>query len=80
LGLLIEAIASEPYAAWIKREAVDAGDLEETTSDMPIPKGAPSARGHSTKLLLGERMIFPGDYSENAIAPADGFVARASDL
>jgi CubicO group peptidase (beta-lactamase class C family) len=80
LGLLIEAIAREPYAAWIKREIVDAAGLAETTPDMPIPKGVPFARGHSTKLLLGERMIFPGDYQENAIAPAGGFVATASDL
>jgi hypothetical protein len=54
--------------------------LTETTPDMPIPKGAPFARGHSTKLLLGERVIFPGDYTENAIAPAGGFVGTASDL
>jgi CubicO group peptidase (beta-lactamase class C family) len=80
LGLLIEAITRAPYAAWIKREVVDAAGLAETTPDMPIPKGTPFARGHSTKLLLGERMSFPGDYSENAIAPAGGFVATASDL
>jgi CubicO group peptidase (beta-lactamase class C family) len=75
-----EAIASEPFAVWIKREIVEAVGLKETTPDMPIPEGAPFARGHSAKLLLGERMIFPGDYSENAIAPAGGFVATASDL
>ena len=80
LGLLIEAIAEEPFKDWIKREIVDAVGLKETTPDMPIPQGAPFARGHSAKLLLGERMIFPGDYSENAIAPAGGFVATASDL
>jgi CubicO group peptidase (beta-lactamase class C family) len=80
LGLLIEGIAGVPYAAWIKREIVDAVGLKETTPDMPIPNGAPLARGHSTKLLLGERMIFPRDYSENAIAPAGGFVATAGDL
>ena len=38
---------------------------------MPLPKGAAFARGHSSKLLLGERMIFPGDFSQ----PAAGFVA-----
>jgi integrase len=80
LGLLIEIVASEPFATWIRREVVDAAGLTETSPDMPIPKGTPFARGHSTKLLLGERMIFPGDYSENAIAPAGGFVATASDL
>jgi hypothetical protein len=80
LGLLIGAIAGEPFAVWVKREIVDAVGLMETTPDMPIPKGAPFSRGHSAKLLLGERVIIPGDYTENAIAPAGGFVATASDL
>ena len=80
LGLMIESIVNEPFKDWIKREIVDAAGLKETTPDMPIPKGAAFARGHSAKLLLGERVIFPGDYSENAIAPAGGFVATASDL
>ena len=80
LGLMIEAIVGEPYAAWIKRKIVDAAGLKETTPDIPLPKGARFARGHSSKLLLGERMIFPGDYTENAITPAGGFVATASDL
>jgi CubicO group peptidase (beta-lactamase class C family) len=62
LGLMIEAMVGEPYAAWIKREIVDAAGLKETTPDMPLPKGARFARGHSSKLLLGERMILPGDY------------------
>ena len=80
LGLVIEAVAGEPYAVWIKREIVDVVGLKETTPDMPIAKDAPFARGHSTKLLLGERVLFPGDYSESAIAPAGGFVSTASDL
>ena len=80
LGLMIEAIVNEPYAAWIKREIVDAAGLKETTPDMPLPTGARFARAHSSKLLLGERVIFPGDFSQNAIAPAGGFVATASDL
>ena len=80
LGLLIESIAKEPFKDWIKREIVDGAGLKETTPDMPIPKGARFARGHSAKLLLGEKMIFPGDYTENAITPAGGFVATASDL
>jgi CubicO group peptidase (beta-lactamase class C family) len=80
LGLLIESITKEPFNDWIKREIVDAAGLKETTPDIPIPKGAPFARGHSAKLLLGERVLFPGDYSGNAIAPAGGFIATASDL
>jgi CubicO group peptidase (beta-lactamase class C family) len=80
LGLLIEAVTGEPFTVWIQREIVEPAGLQETTPDMPAPKGAPFARGHSTKLLLGERMIIPGDYAENAIAPAGGFVGTAGDL
>jgi CubicO group peptidase (beta-lactamase class C family) len=72
VGLVIEAIAGEPYRDWIKREVVEAAGLSETEPDMPIAKGAPFARGHSTKLLLGESVIVPGDYQTNAIAPAAG--------
>jgi len=47
---------------------------------MPIPAGVPFARGHTGELLLGKRLVIPGDYSENAVAPAGGFVSTASDL
>jgi CubicO group peptidase (beta-lactamase class C family) len=57
LGLLIESIAKEPFKDWIKREIVDAAGLKETIPDTPIPKGVPFARGHSAKLLLGERVV-----------------------
>jgi len=80
LGVAIEAITGEQYRTWIKREIVDAADLEETEPDMPIPAGVPFARGHTGELLLGKRLVIPGDYSENAVAPAGGFVSTASDL
>ncbi|WP_158814825.1 serine hydrolase [Methylocapsa sp. S129] len=80
LGLVIEAIAKEPYRAWIKREIVDAAGLRETEPDMPIAKGAPFARGHTPKLPLGRRLVIPGDNPTDAIAPAAGFVSTAGDL
>ena len=80
LGLAIEAITGEPYRTWIKREIVDAAGLGETEPDMPIPAGVPFARGHTGELLLGRRLVIPGDYTENAVAPAGGFVSSASDL
>jgi CubicO group peptidase (beta-lactamase class C family) len=80
IGLLIEAITGEPYRVWIKREIVEAAALTETEPDMPLPKGALFARGHSSKLVLGKRAIIPGDYSTNAIVPAAGFVSTASDV
>jgi len=80
LGLAIEAITGEPYRTWIKREIVDAAGLGETEPDMPIAAGVPFARGHTGELLLGRRLVIPGDYSENAVTPAGGVVSTASDL
>jgi D-alanyl-D-alanine carboxypeptidase len=79
-GLVIEAITGEPYAAWVRREVIDAAGLHETTPDVPLPAGAPFARGHSGKALLGRRLTFPGDQSTHALAPATGFVSTAADL
>src|SRR5260370_872147 len=47
---------------------------------MPIPRGMPFARGHTTKALLGTRLVVPGDARQNAITPAGGFVSTASDV
>jgi CubicO group peptidase (beta-lactamase class C family) len=79
-GMVIEAITGEDYKDWIKREIVDAAGLAETMPDMPLPKDAALARGHSGKLPLGKRVIFPGDAPTNALAAATGFVSTAGDL
>jgi CubicO group peptidase (beta-lactamase class C family) len=79
LGLLIEAITGEPYPLWIKREIIDAAGLEETTPNMPSPKGAPFARGHTRRQPLGQRLVIPGDNPTHAITSAAGFVATAAD-
>jgi CubicO group peptidase (beta-lactamase class C family) len=80
LGLVIEAVANEPYAAWIRREIVAPFGLTETEPDMLLPPGAPFARGHTGKSLLGRRQLVPGDHSVNALAPAAGFVSTAADV
>ena len=80
LGLVIEAVTGEAYAAWIKREIVEAAGLEETEPDMPLADGVPFARGHTGRLVLGRRVTIPGDFTTNAIAPAGGFVSTAADL
>jgi len=80
LGLIIEAIAGEPYRAWIKREIVDAVGLKETTPDMPLPRGVPFARGHTGRVLLGRRLTIRGDFETHAVCPAGGFVSTAADL
>ena len=80
LGLVIEAITREPYAGWIKREIVVAAGLRETEPNMPLPKGAAFARGHTLRLPVGRRLVVPGDNPANAITPAAGFVATAADV
>jgi len=79
LGLIMEAITGEPYRRWIKREIVDAAGLKETTPDMPLPRGTPFARGHSGRILLGRRVVIPGDNPTHAVGSAGGFVSTASD-
>jgi CubicO group peptidase (beta-lactamase class C family) len=80
LGLMIEAIAREPYRVWIEREIIDAVGLRETRPDMPIAKGVPLARGHTLRMLTGQRLVVPGDNLANAIMPAAGFVSTAADV
>jgi CubicO group peptidase (beta-lactamase class C family) len=80
LGQVIEAITGEPYRIWIEREIVEAAGLRETTADMPLAKGVPFARGHSTRLPLERRLVIPGDNKTHAMAPAAGFVSTAADV
>ncbi|MDQ7972351.1 MAG: serine hydrolase domain-containing protein [Rhodocyclaceae bacterium] len=79
LGLVIEAVTGEPYADWMQREIVDAAGLRHTQPDAG-PGTARLASGHSGRLLLGRRVVIPGDQRTNAIAPAGGFVSTAADV
>lgn len=80
LGLVTEAITGAPYRDWITQTVLEPAGLTETTPDMPLPVGIPFARGHSSKALLGHRLVIPGDQTLNATAPAGGFVSTARDL
>jgi CubicO group peptidase (beta-lactamase class C family) len=80
LGLVIAGITEQTYVSWIEREIVAAAGLEETFADAPLPKGTALARGHSGELPLGRRVVIPGDYRTNAIAPAGGFVSSAREV
>src|SRR5207237_3523215 len=53
--------------------------LHETEPDMPAA-AVPTARGHSSKLPLGRRVVIPGDNPTIALAAATGFVSTARDL
>jgi CubicO group peptidase (beta-lactamase class C family) len=80
LGQVVEAITKEPYRDWIKREVVAAAGLRETEPDMPLPKSAPFARGHTLRLPAGRRLVVPGDNPTNAMAAATGFTSTAADV
>ena len=79
LGLIIEAIAGEPYTTWIMREIVAVAGLSETAADIGLATGS-LASGHSTRLPLGRRLVIPGDAPTNGVASATGFVSTAADL
>jgi CubicO group peptidase (beta-lactamase class C family) len=80
VGMIIQAVTGEAYNGWVQREIVLPAGLTETTTDAPQPRGARLARGHSGKILLGRRVIFPGDESTHALSPATGFVSTGADL
>jgi D-alanyl-D-alanine carboxypeptidase len=79
LGLVIEAVTSEPYADWIAREIVAPAGLKETRPDITLWNG-PMAKGHSGTLPLGRRVVIPADNPGNAMVSAAGFVATAADI
>jgi len=79
LGLIIEAVTSEPYTAWIMREIVARAGLTETAADIGLATGT-LASGHSTRLPLGRRLAIPGNNPTNDVASATGFVSTATDL
>jgi CubicO group peptidase (beta-lactamase class C family) len=80
IGLVIEAITGESYGDYLKREIIDAAGLTETTPDMPLAYGTPFARGHTGRILLGHRLVIPGDFVQNAVAPAGSVVSTAADV
>lgn len=80
LGLVVEAVAGEPYAAWVEREIVAASGLKHTSADMPADARVAFAAGHSSKQPLGHRVVIPGTNPTNALAAATGFVSTAGDL
>lgn len=79
IGLVIEAVTGSPYRDWIRRAIIEPAGLDETEPDMPAA-AVPTARGHSSKLPLGRRVVIPGDNPTNALAAATGFVSTARDL
>lgn len=80
VGQVIEAVTGEAYHKWIQREVVEAVGLEETRPDMPASKLGALAKGHSSRLPLGRRVILPSDTSTNGLASATGFISTAHDL
>ena len=47
--------------------------IKETTPDTPIKRGTPFARGHTGRILTGQRHVIPGDNPTNGLTAAAGF-------
>jgi D-alanyl-D-alanine carboxypeptidase len=80
LGLVIEQVAGEPYRDWIMREVVGAAGLTETFADIGLMTEGLFAKGHSTRLPLGRRLVLPGYMATADMAAATGFTSTAADL
>lgn len=80
LGLVIAAVTGEAYNDWIAREVVAPAGLAHTQPDAPAGRGVKTSRGHSSRVLLGERMVIPADNCTHALASATGFMSTAGDL
>ncbi|MBA3400222.1 MAG: beta-lactamase family protein [Acidimicrobiia bacterium] len=82
LGLVVEAVTGETYAAHVQRQLLDPLGLSATTADLdPQDSSATAAMatGHSAIAFGGERIpIDP--IATGAMAPATGFVSTASDI
>ncbi len=80
LGLVIAAVTGEPYNDWIAREVVAPAGLPHTQPDAPASRGVKTSRAHSSRVLLGERLVIPADNCTHALASATGFMSTAADL
>ena len=81
IGLAIEAVTGEPYTPGSSaRSSMPPGLRRRIPTCRSPGAGRRCASGHSGRLLLGRRVVIPGDYTTNAIAPAGGVVSTASDL
>ncbi len=80
LGLIIEAVTGEHYRDWIMREIVAPAGLSETYADIGLMAEGTLAKGHSTRLPFGKRLVIPGDAATADLASATGFVSTAADL
>lgn len=80
LGMVIASITGAACTDWIMRAIVKPSGLTDTLADAPVRDGKPLARGHSSDVLLGRRVVIPGENPTHALASATGFVSTASDL
>jgi CubicO group peptidase (beta-lactamase class C family) len=79
-GMVVEAVAGEPFADFLRREIITPAGLAETNPDAPVATDIPMARGHSAKVPFGRRMVVPGSNPTRALAPATGVISTAHDL
>jgi len=80
VGEIVEAVAEQPFDAYMREHLLDPLGMEHTTTDMPQElRGSELAIGHTMLKRDGTRdAVAP--YQARAIAPAAGFASTVNDL
>ncbi|MDQ3178763.1 MAG: beta-lactamase family protein [Actinomycetota bacterium] len=82
LGLVVEAVTGEAYAAHVQRQLLDPLGLSATTADLdPQDSSATAAMAAGHSAIAFDAARIPIDHiATGAMAPATGFVSTASDV
>jgi len=80
VGEVVEAVADQPYAAYMREQLLDPLGMDNTYTEMPLEmRGEQLAIGHTALQRDGTRKIV-GPYQARGIAPAAGYASSVNDL
>lgn len=80
VGEIVEAVADQPYDAYMREHLLDPLGMEDTTTDMPLDlRGEQLAIGHTALKRDGTRDVV-APYQARGIAPAAGYASTVNDL
>ncbi|HBK46533.1 MAG TPA: serine hydrolase [Xanthomonadaceae bacterium] len=80
LGLIVEAAGGLPYNDFARREIVDRLGLRSTGPDLDRKRAPADYAVGYTGLMYADHRVPIEDVAANAMSPATGFYANASDL
>jgi CubicO group peptidase (beta-lactamase class C family) len=80
VGEIVEAVADQPYDAYMREHLLEPLGMEATTTDMPIAlRGRELAVGHTALKRDGTRDVV-APYQARGISPAAGYASTVNDL